>query len=509
VLHRYSFNGAAGSTAVADTAVVSAWGGTLKNGAVVDTVALGNGQATFNGAGYLSLPNDITESSAAVTIEAWFTGASGNTDWNRLFQFGATAADSKAITLCRAKYGVPGGEAGGLEIQTWLPTTQIRVACATQFNNMPADSHIVAVYDSVVSATFKIYVNGVEIASASTSAALSVAMGNYNRIGAGFWSEDQRLHGTIDDFRIWRSALSASTITDHYSWGPSLISICAAGYYIAHDRGSSCEPCAVGAYVDTSNRNRCYLCTAGCTTISTASTKLSMCTTCPAGRYAISASAKNFALSDVSSRQAMIAGGWKIDCTVDAKDTGYAAKCAVDPVRWSGFTSGDAIGTASARLGGRGSFKLTYGNCDTQNTVKVYVNSVEISSAAANTLSKTVTYGPFADNDLLEIKDGAAIIMIRSFEVYEYFQDYQRCEDCVAGKYSAAGDSACTSCEIGAYSTAGSTACTRCACSADATKNQFPVPPPVASGEVLFPVDACLSQDASYYTYINSITGAE
>jgi len=48
MLHRYSFNDAVGSTTVTDTADVSAWGGTQKNGAVVGAVALGDGKATFS-----------------------------------------------------------------------------------------------------------------------------------------------------------------------------------------------------------------------------------------------------------------------------------------------------------------------------------------------------------------------------------------------------------------------------------------------------------------------------
>jgi hypothetical protein len=240
LLHRFSFNDAVGSTTVADTADVSAWGGTQKNGTVVDTVALGDGKATFTGQGYLTLPNNIMESSTAMTMEMWFTSNSSNAGYKRLFQFGATTGTMSSILLLRS------GISGELYTQARLPTEYIYAESATQFNGITANAHIVAIYDPVASATIKLYINGVEIASNSASDALALAMSNYNYVGTGDnGNANERLHGVIDEFRIWRGALSASTIVKHYSWGPS--SICAPGTYISAD-SPACVEVPAGSY---------------------------------------------------------------------------------------------------------------------------------------------------------------------------------------------------------------------------------------------------------------------
>jgi len=439
LLHRYSFDDAAGSSTVTDTADVSAWGGTQKNGAVVDTVGLGNGKAAFTGAGYLRLPDNIMESSTAVTMEMWLTVNSGNAGNNRLFQFGATNANPNSIILHQNGYNGP-------LYSTMFLASKLEVASTTLFNSLTANSHVVAVYDPVVSATFKIHVNGAQVASDIMSSALSVAMGNYNYVGTNTNGDTLRLYGVMDEFRVWRGALSASTIAEHYSWGPS--SLCAAGYEHTSVAGASgCTACPQGKYGSASagNGNSCTPCDTGYTGSTTGAASASdACTLCAAGYEGTSVSGTSGCTECATGTSSQRGYACGVCASGSHWVAGVCTPCSAGKYQPRSVTNGcidcgagkasDAVGAASSS---------TCVPCDAGKFAPA--GAVSCTSCAAGSYS---------------VLNSAACVQCPAGRYASPNQD--TCEGCNVGTFSGAGASICTDCAAGYYSKALSSQCAPC-----------------------------------------------
>src|SRR5207237_5036698 len=81
--HRYSFEGAPGSTLVADSI------GTAHGTAIGGASFTGDGRLTLNGVnGYVDLPNGIISILTNVSLETWVKW-NGGSQWQRLFDFGS------------------------------------------------------------------------------------------------------------------------------------------------------------------------------------------------------------------------------------------------------------------------------------------------------------------------------------------------------------------------------------------------------------------------------------
>jgi len=155
----------------------------------------------------------------------------------------------------------------------------------------------------------------------------------------------------------------------------------------------------------------------------------------------------NIGLGDVSSRTAMVVGGWSVNCESNVHPTSLGGRCSAGGT-WAGFTNGNTVGTVSARLIGAGNARLVFGNCvptaDTgiTSSVTVYLDGVAVSSAARDVLTQVAVFS-FTDGALLEIKEeNLAIIKLHSFA-----SDVLACSVCDVGKFKEhSGNAACVAC---------------------------------------------------------------
>jgi hypothetical protein len=231
LVHRYSF-GEAGTTAIDSV------GGA--NGQLVNTSLPGDGLLVLDGEGsnqYVDLPNRLISALTSVTIELWATWQGGAIR-QRLFDFGMNNAGEGANTGQGTSYfyvvprsdmndtvdfsvnftPVP-NDAAQADYYYQAPplTAGVRYHIAVTFRDPGAGS----------SKTASLYVNGVRRATGSIPAS---ANGVSNRlssiddrncwIGRANLAGRPELSGTIEEFRIYNAALSASDITASFNAGP-------------------------------------------------------------------------------------------------------------------------------------------------------------------------------------------------------------------------------------------------------------------------------------------------
>jgi hypothetical protein len=89
------------------------------------------------------------------------------------------------------------------------PSVYLRNASATSATALPANtwSHLAATYDAT---TIRLYVNGVQVASAAKTGALAATAGALRLGGNGVWGE--WFAGRIDDVRLYDKALTAAQV---------------------------------------------------------------------------------------------------------------------------------------------------------------------------------------------------------------------------------------------------------------------------------------------------------
>lgn len=211
--NRYSFNETTGTTAVDS---VSGKNGTLMNTAVftgAGTVYLDSYQVASSDPGaYVVLPENMVTGLTAITIETWYTpthNPNANADWNRIWDF-FNATSHFFMRSGNATYGLRG---------------DITTSSSSQGLDAPtvpdgAESHVVWTSDGATGLA-RIYVNGVEVASATGFTNTPAAMGATptNWIGRSKFASDPYLSGTINEFRIYSGALTPLEAAASYQAG--------------------------------------------------------------------------------------------------------------------------------------------------------------------------------------------------------------------------------------------------------------------------------------------------
>ncbi len=202
--HRYSF------TADATDSVGAAHGSLMGNATIA------GGKAVLDGSfgTYVDLPGGLISisSNGAVTIDAW-VDFGDVPNWTRLFNFGNDGGSSEIYLTPRGpgnghnhwlSQNIPGGR-----------TTAWRGA----WTNMSA--HITCVIDPLTS-TMAVYKDGVlEYARYDATASLALVSTNLAVIGRSLVGVDPYLPASIDEFRIYRGALSAPEIALLHQNGPN------------------------------------------------------------------------------------------------------------------------------------------------------------------------------------------------------------------------------------------------------------------------------------------------
>lgn len=238
LIHRYSF------TEDATDAVGSA-DGTLYNGATVGSGALdfNNPEAPTSDVprGYLELPVSILPSSGSVTIEQWhtfelsgfftqgwafFRPADGDTQ---------PTADAGQFLMYSVSYpweAVDSG-AGGSCIAQSLSGYDDAAESLARHTSPPigfdnggylddGGTYMVTTVIDADAGTLSYYINGV---LQSSVAAIPLSSYNFTNayLGRSPFSADNYVSGTVDEFRIFDSALSAQEIAAQFAAGPNIV----------------------------------------------------------------------------------------------------------------------------------------------------------------------------------------------------------------------------------------------------------------------------------------------
>lgn len=206
--HRYSFASNANDSA-----------GTA-HGTLFGTASISNGSLVLpgvNGA-YCDLPGGgiAVRNYAAVTFEAW-ASFGVNANWPRLFDQGSTT-NNGGIKGQYDLYFCPksGSSDYRLTIMDPQPTERI-VNKAGNLDNR-TNLHIVCVLDPR-NGFMAVYTNGSLAASRNDLVSLSSVDTNLFYLGRSLFAADAWLNGSIDEFRIYRTALSADAIARNYQSG--------------------------------------------------------------------------------------------------------------------------------------------------------------------------------------------------------------------------------------------------------------------------------------------------
>ena len=222
LVNRYSFGGT-GTTAVDS---VGSADGTIRNASLTGTGKLALAGGTTDQ--YVDLPNGIVSSLTNATIEAWFNWSApadrNDTSlwWQRIFDFGSSSAGE-------------GNQGDGvtylfLSPDAWEGNARVAFTGDGKDNEsslieVPAlaagvDRHVAVVVDDAHD-TITLYVQGVSVGSDTFTDHLSDLDDVNNWIGRSQFSLDVEFKGSIDEFRIYDVALSASQVKDSFEAGPN------------------------------------------------------------------------------------------------------------------------------------------------------------------------------------------------------------------------------------------------------------------------------------------------
>jgi hypothetical protein len=178
---------------------------TMQGGATFSPGVRGNA-ATFNGASqYVSLPTGIVSALTDFSISAWvYQSVAGQ--GHRLFDFGTGTTVNMFITTDGdvLRYAVTtGGHSAEEDLLTsgTLPINLWQHLAVTQ-----------------AAATATLYLNGAVVAQdeATTLHPSSLGVTTQNWIGRSQYADNPYLTGEVDEFRIYKRALSAAEVTDLY-----------------------------------------------------------------------------------------------------------------------------------------------------------------------------------------------------------------------------------------------------------------------------------------------------
>jgi hypothetical protein len=238
----YKFDESSGTTA-ADSAV---FGGTARN-ATLATIGTG-GSATFSTArqvgthavklapattspvtngGYITVPALQSLAPNALTIAVWVNLAANtvNQDWERIFDFGTgTTANNFLYLVARA------GSPSTNPVQ-FVISTKGHSAASGQTINSPAEltpnvwHHIAIVLPAGSTYTGTMYIDGLAVATntAMTLHASDIGATNDNYLGRSQFGGtssgdgDPLFNGSLDDFRVYKRALSRQEISDLFA----------------------------------------------------------------------------------------------------------------------------------------------------------------------------------------------------------------------------------------------------------------------------------------------------
>ena len=167
----------------------------------------GNRSLSFDGSTSYLDAGVFDLSGNGVTLEGWVKINAFQANFPYITSVaGIEAGDNNSALLRFGDGDIPTGDY--LQFVLSIGSTQVKLKSSTKFNPN-SWYHIAATYDG---ASMKIYVNGVLDASLSATGSFN-ANATFYLAARNTSNNDRRLNGYLDEFRVWKKALSANEIT--------------------------------------------------------------------------------------------------------------------------------------------------------------------------------------------------------------------------------------------------------------------------------------------------------
>jgi hypothetical protein len=193
-----------------------------RRGILKGTAAVAGGRLNLDGSGWVELPGDIVTPLASATVEAWLT-YQNHGSYVRVFDFGDT-------------------DAKGLGARCWYFSPQCPKAARTVFSNTDPgysyeetiDSgplaentavHVIVVYEGPAKKA-RLYLNDRLIGQRDMTIRLSEIGTQHLYLGKSSYNSDPLLKGTIDEFRIYDSAMTDLQRRLNHQLGPEKVQDC-------------------------------------------------------------------------------------------------------------------------------------------------------------------------------------------------------------------------------------------------------------------------------------------
>jgi len=249
LIHRYSFNDAAGDASGAELtdSVGGAHGVVRGAGAVFSGSGLDLPGGDSGVAAYGDLPNNLISPHSAVTVEGWVAVDATTQPWARVFDFGSTeSADGNGEVTDVGNTN--GGGTAGLDyffLSATINGTDYGQQRVEVRNEDPAGGGI-STFDSASATTagsFFHYAvtwadNGdgtstlnywrdgeQKVTDAISTSTLSDLNDVNSWLGRSTWLNDGNLDGTFDEFRIYNTALTGDQVAASMAAGPDAAAI--------------------------------------------------------------------------------------------------------------------------------------------------------------------------------------------------------------------------------------------------------------------------------------------
>ena len=171
-----------------------------------------------NGYGaYVNLPELVTLAPDALTIAVWVNLAANtsNQNWERIFDFGTSSSAAKWFNLVARNETSPYGPVFAISTLGHTMSLEERLIAPTALS-ANVWHHIAVVLASGTTYTGILYVDGVPVATndAMTLHAADIGTTPSNWLGRSEFTADPYFNGALDDFRVYKRALSQQEITD-------------------------------------------------------------------------------------------------------------------------------------------------------------------------------------------------------------------------------------------------------------------------------------------------------
>jgi hypothetical protein len=219
LVHRYSFDGAAGTTTITDS--VGSAHGTLINPTATATLT-GSGQLNLDGnasSAYVSLPSGIISALTNGTIQTWVENHDPFSDWAELWAFG-TNNGSQGVDYITLIPNNPVSSKLRLDVHRSTDTT------FDAPSPLPLSNQVcVTVTYNYSAQLVSMYVGGRKVASATVTAPLYTLPDGNNYLGQSEWygSGDPYLNAALDEFRIYSGIKSDLQIAVDNVTGPNTV----------------------------------------------------------------------------------------------------------------------------------------------------------------------------------------------------------------------------------------------------------------------------------------------